>query len=308
MQSLTLEQFADLPDTGSCYLIDKFIPCPGRVLLVGPPKKGKSYLALQIGLAIAQGTRFLGRPSTSGRVLYLQYDTPHSLWLDRMKDLKSAGVSLAGNFHVLAPDDTKPNLDILKEPADVAYLMEAVADIHPKLVIIDTLRKIHSGDENDSGSMNKVFDILNHIFKECAVLFVHHTHKLSPPPGMKATHRPIPSDAARGSSFTTGEVDATYLLYNNALSTDCRFDESTHYTAERDPLTKLWIFPESTRLTKLEEECRALFMTQAWASYHDFQVILTKAHPHLPDHLTSRLKRELAPTCGDVSTPTHTPV
>lgn len=303
---LSLDQYASLPSQTDNYLIDRFLPCPGRVLLVGPPKRGKSYLALQIGLAVAKGESFLGRPALSAgrRVLYLQFDTPHSLWLERMHMLKEEGIELPpfrpqadhGDFIVLDPSHLRRSLDVVNNPDDVAYLIQIMTDLKPALVIVDTLAKLHSGDENDAGAMKKVFHVLNSIFADCCILYVHHTRKLSPQPGQKVLHRPTPSDAARGSSFLAGEVDAIWLLYNNSLTTEVRFDESGSYHCQQNPHSKLWVFDESTRVIRLEQQARAFWAMKPWPTWVSFRHYLTDHLPHVPDHLIHRLRRELEPS------------
>ena len=293
MKTLTLDQYADLPESDSSYLIDKFLPCPSRILLVGPPKKGKSYLGLQIGLTVAKGEPFMGRPSQASKVLYLQYDTPHTLWLQRLKDLRRSGVTFHDNFVMLDPAEAKTQIDIRKNPSDILYLRKAVEEIQPKLVIIDTLRKVFSGDENSSDIGSEVFNILNDIFRDQAVIYIHHTHKLSPPPGQKIQHKISPVDSVRGSSFFSGEVDAVYLLYGKYLSTDCRFDESTDYHVERDEITKLWTFPDTVKLSKQEAKIRELWASKTWTSWREFREYITHILVTVPDHLLARLEGEL---------------
>lgn len=301
MKTLTLDEYADLPESESSYLIDKFIPCPGRILLVGPPKKGKTYLGIQIGLAVAKGEPFMGRPSKASKVLCLQYDTPHSLWLQRLKDLRKAGVKFDPNFVMIDPTEAKGSLDIIKNPHDVKYLQDIVAEIKPKLVIIDTLRKIFSGDENSSDVGATVFNTLNEVFKEQAVIYIHHTHKLSPPPGQKIQHKISPVDSVRGSSFFSGEVDAVYLLYGKYLSTDCRFDESTEYHVERDEITKLWTFPDGEKITKQETKIRELWASKKWENWLVFRKHVLHTLITIPDHLMSRLEGELCPSSESLS-------
>ena len=295
MKTLTLDQYADLPQEEGSYLIDKFIACPGRHILVGPPKEGKSFLGLQIGLAIAKGEPFMGRPSRQSKVLYLQYDTPHSIWLDRVKKLRKAGVSFHENFVTLDPSDAKSQVDVRKNPKDIVYLKELIEAVQPKLVIIDTLRKIFSGDENSSDIGAEVFNILNEIFKHQAVIYIHHTHKLSPPPGQKVQARVKPVDAVRGTSFFSGEVDAVYLLYGSKLSCDVRFDESTDYPVKRDPDTKLWAFPDVEKLLKLEASLRTMYASKTWASWASFVKHAHHTFPVIPDHLIQRLEEEFSP-------------
>jgi len=134
---------------------------------------------------------------------------------------------------------------------------------------------------------------LNDIFRDQAVIYIHHTHKLSPPPGQKIQHKISPVDSVRGSSFFSGEVDAVYLLYGKYLSTDCRFDESTDYHVERDEITKLWTFPDTEKISKQEAKIRELWASKTWTSWREFREYITHILVTVPDHLLARLEGEL---------------
>lgn len=302
LRFLTLDEYADLPMPDDTYLIDKFLPCPGRVLLVGPPKQGKTYLALQLAMAVASGTSFLGRPALSGgrRTLYLQFDTPHSLWLKRIKELREENIILPKEMHVLNPDDQRPYLDVANSESDRDYLRRIMLTLQPKFVVVDTLAKLHTGDENDAGAMKKIFHTLNKIFVDCCILYVHHTKKLSPPPGQKEVHRPTPSDAARGSSFVAGEVDSVMLLANRRLTTEPRFDEHGDFQCQQDQHTKLWDFAETVRIAGIESDMRKLFDSkrETWISWQEYRREAETVIKRIPDHLMQRLKRELEPSIG----------
>ena len=64
-QALMAEQLPEL-----CYLVEGFLP-QGLVLLASPPKYGKSWLALQLCLAVSRGEPFLGMPARQATCLYL---------------------------------------------------------------------------------------------------------------------------------------------------------------------------------------------------------------------------------------------
>lgn len=297
MKTLTLDEYADLAaEETTEYLIDQFIPLPGRVLLIGPPKEGKSYFGLQLGLAVAKGEPFMGRKSHSAKVLYLQYDTPHKIWMNRAAKLRKNGMTFHPNFHMLDPKDPsyKKTIDVRKRIEDVIYLKEVVEKIQPQLVIIDTLRKMFSGDENSSDIGAEVFNVLNDIFKDQAVVYIHHTHKLSPPPGQKIQARIRPVDALRGSSFYSGEVEAVYLILGNQLISDSRIDESSTSHLLWDKVTQTWSFPDVEKLNKKEAQIRQLYASRSWASWMDFYKFMSHTIPDVPDHLMNRLEIELA--------------
>ena len=296
MKYFTLNEYVQLPDEDESYLIDGFLPRAGRIMLMGPAKEGKSFLAIQIGLAIAKGEEFMGRPTAQGRVLYLQYDTPHKLWLKRMRKLAKAGVKLHDNFMVLDPSDYeyRNSIDVLNEE-HAEYLKNVVDSIQPDVVIIDTLRKLYNGDENNSAIAKQVFDILNTVFVDRAVVYIHHSHKLSPPPGQKVMARTPPRDAARGTSYFADEVDAIYMLLGSRLTSNCRFDEDIDEQLGKDSVTHLWTFPDASQKKKYEENVRKLWATRKpgmdWLAFRKF---VSHTIVDIPDHIMTRLEAELS--------------
>lgn len=296
MKTLTLDEYADRassePDE---YLIDQFIPYPGRVLLIGPPKEGKSFLGLQLGLAVAKGEPFMGRKSRKSKVLYLQYDTPHKIWMKRAAKVRGHGLSFHPNFVMLDPADPsyKKKLDLRTNADDIKYVKDLMAEIEPKLVIIDTLRKMFSGDENSSDVGQEVFNNLNEIFEKQAVVYIHHTHKLSPPPGQKIQARIKPVDALRGSSFYSGEVEAVYLLLGNQLISDSRVDESTTEKLEWDKITLQWKFPDAAKSDKHMDKLRKLYASRQWENWFEFRKYVMHFDISIPDYLINQLENEL---------------
>ena len=233
------------------YLIYKWIPKPGRVLLVGPPKSGKSFLALQMALAMAQGTPFMGRTSVKSRVLYLQFDTPAEMWCERLQDLQDAGVDLSGDIQFNEPASFARGMDV-RQDADRREIRGIIDEVNPDCVIFDTLRKIHRGKESDSGDMSRVFDLLSSLTAKRASIIVHHTHKINE----RRDGRPAPSDAARGSTSQAADADMTILMLNNILTTESRFDEEVALRYQSDPATSFITFPEvqdeDTRVNQVE--------------------------------------------------------
>ncbi len=253
MRSISLADYRALPSLEIEYLVSRMIPKPGRIILTGPPKAGKSFLALQLALAIAQGApHFLGRQVKKGKVLYLQFDTPDAVWKERLDDLAVAGVDLTGDFHLIHPDDHMHRVD-LRNPDTRKSIERLLGTVNPDFVVIDVLRKIHDAQENDSTEMKQVFDILNVMFAGYSLFMLHHTPKLNPEFG-----RPSPSNALRGSSFIGGEVEATWLLFNGKLTIESRIDEEFETNAVRDPKTGFWYFPEIDDMGDLPKELIAL--------------------------------------------------
>lgn len=72
------------------YYIDGILPV-GLSIMAGRPKLGKSYLALQMALAVHCGGMFLGRKVSRARALYLALEDSEQRLASRLKQLVAAG-------------------------------------------------------------------------------------------------------------------------------------------------------------------------------------------------------------------------
>lgn len=151
--------------------------------VVGAGGVGKSFLHLQIAIGIATGIDPTGGglPAIGGRgkVAYLCGEDPAAVLWNRLYPMgqklhASTREDMLSNFDLFALHGKK--LDIMQ--ASVAKLVERCAR-GCRLLIIDTLRKFHSGDENDNGVMAGVLGRLEAIAEStgACVLFVHHVAK-----------------------------------------------------------------------------------------------------------------------------------
>src|SRR5574341_1381405 len=95
------DEYVTLPRDPETWLIKPLWPVGGWLNIYGQPKKArKSYLALGMAHAISAGLdSWLSFPvHKHGPVLFLQVDTPRSLWAPRLEDLASAGWDLSNVF------------------------------------------------------------------------------------------------------------------------------------------------------------------------------------------------------------------
>jgi hypothetical protein len=121
------------------YSVPGVVP-EGLSLLVGPPKAGKSWLALAILLAVASGGHALGKLPVGPprRVLYLALEDGDRRMQDRCRHLLS-------NDH--RPDDAIPALFTYLthvDPGMVFLTIAAYLEQYPDtaLVVVDTLGKV----------------------------------------------------------------------------------------------------------------------------------------------------------------------
>lgn len=242
MRVVTLREYATLPRPQVQWIVEGLLPKPGMVMLMGPPKAGKSFLALDVAVRIARGQPVLGHPSHASRVLYLQLDTSEQIWRDRILALDKTGYDIdPPNLVMVHPEDEIRPVNIMTI-AGQSWLQTALTTARPDLVVIDVLREIHTGDENDSTEMKRVFDELMKRLAGRSVLFVHHTRKIP-----DDASRIDPVAVARGSSYITGKMDAYWLLYDGRLYLTSRFEDNRVLTTRRAP-SGMFEFPTTASI------------------------------------------------------------
>ena len=200
-------------DIASCFNTEppelRFV-VPGMIegsvgALISPGGAGKSMLALQVLVQIASGANTLewDHDLIRGKVAYLAAEDPDlTLWhrLHEMKSDLDEGVKtlLIENLNIYPLFGKSVDLmdaDCLKE------IKKAASDC--RLVVIDTMRRFHVKNENDSGEMTQVLNKLEAICAEtgASIMFLHHSSKVSTLSGSVGEQQ-----SSRGSSVLVDNV------------------------------------------------------------------------------------------------------
>lgn len=146
---------------------------PGLSVLAGAPKIGKSWMVLQLCMAVAKGEPFLGMNTHSCGVLYITLEDSEMRLQDR----------------ILRQTDQLPErLNISLNCPGIGEQLKRTIAVYcgdypsTRLVVIDTFQKIreqagqmsYAGDYADVSSVKQIADELN-----ISILLVHHTRKMS---------------------------------------------------------------------------------------------------------------------------------
>lgn len=172
--------------------------------LVAQGGAGKSWLALELAIAVAGGPDLLNLGiEATGPVVYLPAEDPELALRHR---LFAAGQ----HFDDVARERLASTLEIVPlmgRPVDLmmpegAGAVERMAD-GKRLVILDTLRRFHSAEENSSSEMARLLGIMEDICERtgAAILFLHHTSK-----GASLNGGGDAQQASRGSSVLADNV------------------------------------------------------------------------------------------------------
>ena len=184
------------------WLLPDLLPETGLYLLCGKPKSGKSWLALGVAMALAQGGRYLDRDTPRRKACYFALeDTPRRL-KTRLAKLHMGGF----------PDDLM-DLDIRTSAPRLGkgleqQIRQAAAE-GCKIVILDTLQKIRppaSKHGTQYGDDYAVLGAIKDIADECGIciLVIHHLRK--------AESLDDPFDDISGTNGVAGSADGALIL------------------------------------------------------------------------------------------------
>lgn len=156
------------------WLIDNLIALGDVTLLPGDPGLGKSWLTMGATVAVAEGWTHLlhSEVKKSGRVLYVDQENPDDVVFHRLKKL---GLTDKGRQNLRYLWNQGIRLD--RNPGD--FLDEAL-DYEPDLIVLDSLTRLHTKDENNNGEIAALFnDGVQPLAREtgAAVVLIHHTNK-----------------------------------------------------------------------------------------------------------------------------------
>src|SRR5215469_8533349 len=147
-------------------------------IIGGEPKCGKSFLALDLAVAVAAGTACLRRfavPQPGRVLLYAAEDALHIVRRRLEGICAAATVALAElDIQVITAPILRLDLD-----ADRKSLEETIAKLQPRLLVLDPFVRLHRIDENASGEVAPLLAYLRELQRRyrLAVILVHHAKK-----------------------------------------------------------------------------------------------------------------------------------
>lgn len=246
----------------------------GLTLVAGAPKLGKSWLVLGIGLAVAGGTRALGKiDATAGDVLYCALeDTPRRL---RNRLTKLVGTSGAPRSLTIAT--------MLPEMPRAVDLIAEWLDDHrdARMVVVDVLGKIRPAIGGSSADRYehdyRVISALKRLADNysVAVVVVTHTRKMG---------AEDPFDTVSGSTGLTGAADTTMVLRRArgetgaALHVTGRDVEESEYAVTFDPLTGRWTL-DGSALAEAAQRAAEARLTAGLGDWSTKVVEYVNRHP-----------------------------
>lgn len=197
-----LETVLKDPPPLSPALIEGALRMGHKGMLTGPSKAGKSFLLMELAIAVSSGRRWLVWECHKGKVLYVNLEIDAPSCINRFQQIYDA----LGDSTI---SDWKENIDIWNLRGK-AIPMDKLAPIIVRrakgqgyaLVIIDPIYKVITGDENSASDMAYFGNQFDLICTEvgCALMYCHHHSKGAQ--GMKKA-----ADRGSGSGVFARDVD-----------------------------------------------------------------------------------------------------
>jgi hypothetical protein len=174
------------PQLTANWLIKGLLPRHGMGVLYGSPGSGKTFVTLDMLMAVARGIPWRGRKTEQTGFVYLCPDGGRMVQ-NRIEAYKIwHGQEVCAQFAMVpVPIDLLGNVsdDDVQGVIDLIDFIERSKGWKAGIVAVDTVsRAMPGGDENTAKDMTKFIDNLTRIgcASECFVLGVHHTPKSDP--------------------------------------------------------------------------------------------------------------------------------
>lgn len=203
-------------------LIDGILRQGHKMLISGPSKAGKSFLLIELAIALGEGMKWIGMNCQKGRVAYVNLELDDNSCFHRFHDVYEAkgwSMANAGNIDIWNLRGRTVPMNKLAMP-----LIRRMKKGNYAAVIIDPIYKVITGDENAASQMAEFCNTLDKVAREanCAVIYAHHHSK-----GSQGWKRSM--DRASGSGVFARDPDAILDLLELQISDEVRQKVEENY-------------------------------------------------------------------------------
>lgn len=155
------------------WMVKDYIPAKGVTIIAAAQSSMKSFITQDLIVALLNKRKWLGQFDVKDDrpVILIDMENPHSLIYYRITKLggvpekKLIVFNFDGYFDILNQNHAN-------------QLFEFIKSFDPCLVVLDTLRRTYSGDENDSRIINQIYvEVLKPISRDRACIILAHKRK-----------------------------------------------------------------------------------------------------------------------------------
>ena len=172
-----------------------------KMMISGASKSGKSFLLIELAVALAEGTKWLGFQCRKSKVMYINLEIDRNSLIHRFINIYEALGLKPINAHSISiwnlRGESKPLDELMPELIQKAKLVDV------DVIILDPIYKVMIGDENSATDTAIFTNLFDRICYEtgCTFIYSHHHSK-----GSQGFKRSI--DRASGSGVFARDADA----------------------------------------------------------------------------------------------------
>ena len=246
----SFKNFVKDPLPEAQWLIEPLFEQDSMAILWGASGEGKTFVMIDMLMAIALGTAWLGKyPVLQGNAVYAIGESPRGVTRRAAGAARFRGLSDVPGLHFY------PGAPQILSPEGLQHFIKQIVSLHPRIVVIDTVARSMTGaDENAAKDMGMFVHACSQIQAStgACVMLVHHTAK-SRKKGQPPTERG--SGALRGAMDTSigvSMLDGAITLTNYKQKDDGLFSPITigtevftlvPGTEHKKPMTTLVLVP-----------------------------------------------------------------
>jgi len=157
------------------YIIGDLITNASLNVFYGEAGSKKTYSALSMAIAVANGKDWLGFTTKKSPVLIIDEESGEKRLSRRLNEaMRGAGCGATGQLYYISLAGFK-----LDNKEDIKTIESEINRTEAKLVIFDALADIMDGDENSKKDVQPVMNALRKIADntDCSIILIHHSNK-----------------------------------------------------------------------------------------------------------------------------------
>lgn len=187
-------------------LIEGVLRKSHKMIIASTSKAGKTFILMELAMAIAEGMNWIGHRCKKGKVLYINMELDKDSFGNRFKDIyRKMGMDFGNHVENIDIWNLRGADKTISELAP--FVINRMRDQGYLAVMIDPLYKVLEGDENSNGDVARVVAKFDKIAEEtgAAVIYAHHFAK-----GSSASKSII--DRAAGAGTFARDPDAILTM------------------------------------------------------------------------------------------------
>jgi len=198
---ISVAEFLGNPSKLPEEVIESVVRQGHKMMISGASKSGKSFLLIELAIALAEGTKWLGFQCRKSKVMYINLEIDRNSLIHRFMDIYEALCIKPKNAHSISiwnlRGSSKPLDELIPELIQKATLRGV------DVIILDPIYKVMTGDENSATDMANLTNLFDKICYETGCTFIYSHHHSKGAQGFKKA-----ADRASGSGVFARDADA----------------------------------------------------------------------------------------------------